>query len=197
MNAEELAVSQEDGWRKVVKMVVGSAIGDDGEEVYPRKWNHEFIDLPEVERQRTPTFTPEEVQQIISNAEGQFAVLYALLAASGIRIGEALALEVNHFLGRTLSIRQSIWNGLLQSPKTRAGVREVDLAPTIARMLGDLIGERTTGFLFPRGEEERTGAVERAPAQPTPDPGRDEAREMRLSLVPQIPRHASAKAGNT
>ena len=50
---------------QVVKMVVASAIGDDGEELYPRKWNHEFIDLPGVAGQRTPTFTADEIQQIV------------------------------------------------------------------------------------------------------------------------------------
>ncbi len=135
-------------YSQVVKMVVGSAIGDDGEELYPRKWNHEFIDLPEVASQRTPTFTSEEIQTIISKSGGQLAVLYALLPATGLRIGEALALEVDHFRGGTLSIRQSIWNGRLQSPKTRAGIREVDVPSQIAQLLADLIGNRNSGFLF-------------------------------------------------
>jgi hypothetical protein len=70
---------------QVVKMVVASAVGDDGEELYPRKWNHEFMDLPTVAGQRTPTFTSEQVQQIVLRADGQFAVLYALLAATASR----------------------------------------------------------------------------------------------------------------
>jgi len=35
-------------YAQVVKMVVGSAIGDDGEELYPRKMEPQFIDLPDV-----------------------------------------------------------------------------------------------------------------------------------------------------
>jgi hypothetical protein len=31
----------------VVKMVVASAVDKQGEQIYPRKWNHDFIDLPE------------------------------------------------------------------------------------------------------------------------------------------------------
>ena len=133
---------------QVVKMIVASAIGDDGEELYLRKWNHEFIDLPDVAGQRTPTFTSEEVQQIVSGADGQLAVFYALLAATGLRVGEALALEVERFQGGTLNIRQSIWNGRLQSPKTRNGIREVDLAAPVAAMLENFIGGRRTGFIF-------------------------------------------------
>jgi len=42
---------------QVVKMVVASAINENGEELYPRKWNHEFLDLPEVKNQKQPAFT--------------------------------------------------------------------------------------------------------------------------------------------
>jgi hypothetical protein len=45
----------------VVKMVVASAVDEQGEQIYPRKWNHEFIDLPVVEqgKQNTPCFSAE------------------------------------------------------------------------------------------------------------------------------------------
>lgn len=135
-------------YAQVVKMVVASAIGKDGEEIYPRKWNHEFIDLPVVVGQRTPTFTAEEIQQIISRADGQFAVLYTLLAATGLRVGEALALEAQHYRGGTLRIQQGIWNGRVQSPKTRAGTREVDLTAAVAAMLETFLDGRKTGFMF-------------------------------------------------
>jgi hypothetical protein len=58
----------------VIKAVVASAIGDDGEEIYPRKWNHEFIDMPEVTSQRTPSFTSAEIEQIVAMANGQYSV---------------------------------------------------------------------------------------------------------------------------
>jgi integrase len=133
----------------VVKMVVASAIDPDGEVVYPRKWNHEFIDLPTVVDQRTPIFTAQEVEQIISAAEGQFRVLYTLLAATGLRAGEALALEVGHFHdGAKIQVSQGLWNGKLQSPKTRAGYREVDLPSGMVPMLESFIGDRTSGFIF-------------------------------------------------
>src|SRR5580693_8000768 len=32
---------------QVVKMVVASAVNDKGEAIYPVKWNHDFMDLPE------------------------------------------------------------------------------------------------------------------------------------------------------
>ncbi len=56
---------------QVVKMVVASAVNEQGEEIYPRKWNHEFIDLPQVANQRTPTFTVDEIPKIVLAADGQ------------------------------------------------------------------------------------------------------------------------------
>ena len=139
-------------YANVVKMVVASAIGPDGEEVYPRKWNHEFIDLPTVADQRTPTFTAQELEKILSSADAQHKMLYTLLAATGLRAGEAFALEAGHFHDGTLSVKQGLWNGKLQSPKTRAGIREVDLTSEISGMLATFIGDRKTGFIFRRSE---------------------------------------------
>jgi len=118
-----------------IQMVVASVVDDRGEEVYLVKWNHRFMDMPEITDQHTPTFTDSEVQQIVSNAVGQYAILFALLAGSGLRIGEALALQVDDVHNGTLSITKSLWNGRLQSPKTKNAVREVDLHPALAEVL--------------------------------------------------------------
>ena len=50
-----------DNYVPVVKMLVASAVDEQGEEIYPRKWNNEFIDLPVVEKdkQNTPSFSAE------------------------------------------------------------------------------------------------------------------------------------------
>jgi integrase len=133
---------------QVVKMVVASAVDKEGEQLYPRKWNYEFIDLPLVTGQRTPTFSAEEVAKIVSAAEGQLRVLYSLLAGTGLRIGEALALEVTDVSGGTITVRQAVWRGVVQSPKTASGVREVDVHSSLADVLKTHIGERRSDFLF-------------------------------------------------
>jgi len=50
-----------DNYALVVKMVVASAVDKEGEEIYPRKWNPDFIDMPLVlkAKQNTPCFSPE------------------------------------------------------------------------------------------------------------------------------------------
>jgi hypothetical protein len=59
-------------YSQVVKTVVASAVNDEGEQLFPRNWNHEFIDMPVVEknRQRTPHFTSEIVTGIIASTKG-------------------------------------------------------------------------------------------------------------------------------
>jgi integrase len=133
---------------QVVKMVVASAVNDKGEAIYPVKWNHDFMDLPEVKDQRTPTFAAEEVSTIISKAEGQYQVLYALLAGTGLRIEEAFALQAEDIEGSVIRVRHSMWNGKPYSPKTAAGVREVDITNSLAELLHDHLNSRRTGFVF-------------------------------------------------
>jgi integrase len=134
----------------LVKLVVASAKSDEGEQLFPRKWDSEFMDLPIVKEQRQPTFTADTVSAIVKNAVGQERMLYALLAGAGLRVGEALGLELQHISGdfRTVYVRQSVWEGMKQDPKTQAAIRDIDLCSSLAEMLQQFIGERRTGFLF-------------------------------------------------
>jgi integrase len=133
---------------QLIQMVVGSALNDKGEAIHPVKWNHDFMDMPVIGEQRKPAFTEAEVTSIITKANGGFRVLYALLAGSGLRIEEAIALQVQDLKGNVVHVRHSHWNGDLYTPKTEAGIREVDLHPSLAAMLREHIGTRTSGYLF-------------------------------------------------
>ncbi len=83
---------------QVVKMVVASAVNENGEQVHPRTWNHEFMDLPEIKDQRQPTFTSDAMNAITARAEEREQMLYILLGAVGTRFGEALGIEIDkHF----------------------------------------------------------------------------------------------------
>jgi hypothetical protein len=50
-------------YTQVVKLVVASAVDPNGEQLYPRKWNHDFIGLPIIEpnKQRRPTVSKAEL----------------------------------------------------------------------------------------------------------------------------------------
>jgi integrase len=133
----------------VVKMVVASVKNDRGERVYPVQWDSAYMDVPLVKDQRTPSFTAAEIETILAKAKRQDRVLYALLAGSGLRIGEALALRVESVRDSVITVRQSAWEGTVTDPKTANATREVDLHSSLADALRMHIGERKTGLVFP------------------------------------------------
>lgn len=155
----------------LIKAVVKSAVDQDGNQLYPRTWNNTFMDLPELTSagQDAPVATPESIQQAISGAIGQDKALYALLAGSGLRIGEALALMVGPDDGQnsfwdpetgTITVRTTMVQGKVQlAPKTEAGARQVDLHPDLNTFLCHLLleGKLTRhGLLFPGRAGNRT-----------------------------------------
>jgi integrase len=66
------------------------------------------------------------------------------------RIGEAAGLEIKDISpdATTIRIRQSVWSGKKQPPKTHSALREVDLCPSLSAMLKAFIGERKSDLLF-------------------------------------------------
>jgi integrase len=62
---------------------------------------------------------------------------YILLAATGMRIGEMMALNVEHIADQhtTIRVRHSVWRKHIGAPKLNS-VREVDLASPVAALLG-------------------------------------------------------------
>jgi integrase len=138
-------------YTRVVKMVVASAVNAEGEEIHPRKWNHNFIGMPILKReeQRRQTVTEAELGEILANAHKRYGLLFALLAGTGLRIGEALGLKPADFSSdcRVLHVRRSIWHGQEQAPKTPNAVRVIDIAEQLAELLREYAAGRT-GYLF-------------------------------------------------
>lgn len=132
---------------QVIKAAIASAIDSDGEQLYPRKWNADFLDCPTVHDQRKPSFTVTEIEAILAQAE-EDCMLYALLAGTGLRIGEAIALQVKDVEDSVIHVRRNLWNGHIDSPKTDAGVRDIDLPASLAAALTQHVAERT-GYVFP------------------------------------------------
>jgi integrase len=141
-----------------LKQVVASAVDENGNQLYQRVWNPDFIDLPVIAKasQTTPVSTPQSIQEAISRAKGQERALYALLAGSGLRVGEALALRYGPDNGKdsywapetgVLIVRTTLntASGAVQdSPKTEAGKREVDICPELNEFLCALLtGDNT------------------------------------------------------
>ncbi len=73
------------------------------------------------------------------------------VAHSKLRIkilAEALALQVEDVERSVIRVRHSMWNGKLYSPKTAAGIREVDIQTLLAELLHDHLNGRRSGFIL-------------------------------------------------
>ena len=151
MAAAGLAAKTIINYTKVAKMVVASAVNTEGEQLYPRKWNHDFIGMPVLNReeQRRPTVSEAELREILCGSTKRYAVLFALLAGTGLRIGEALALKPTDFSQdcRVLQVSRSIWHGQEQAPKTLSAIRVVDIAEPLVPILREVVAGKS-GYLF-------------------------------------------------
>jgi integrase len=150
----ELGPKSIGNYTQVVKMVVASAINEQGEEIHPRKWNHEFIDLPVVKKQeqRRPAFTGGEVTQLVARTrKPKYRMLNVLCASSGLRLGEALGIDLKNISTdcATIKIHQKAWGSQTYNfLKTENGKREIDLHSSVAELLKTYIGDRRSGLLF-------------------------------------------------
>ena len=139
-----------------VKGIVASAMDDNGNELFPRKWNSSFIDAPPVENQKAPIIQSKALQEALERLSEPYRTLVIILAASGLRIGECLSLRVGVSEGSywdreesKFVIRRGMWRGREQSTKTPAGVREIDLCNELNDHLINRFGDKKEGFLFP------------------------------------------------
>jgi integrase len=132
MSAALLSAKTIVNYVQVAKLVVASAVDDEGERIYPRTWNHDFIQLPVVrkDRQRRPTVSETDLTNILSNVrKRKYQMLFALLAGTGLRIGEALALRATDFGPdcRLLYVRRSLWRKQEQEPKTSNAIKSLSV----------------------------------------------------------------------
>jgi len=143
-------------YAEYVKLVVASLVDNNtGEPIFERKWNRKLMGLPKVRKkdQRRPSLTANVVNALISKANSEKErVLYVLLASTGLRISEALALEIKHFTnnGRTIVVKQQVERDkpvVRTELKTDAGDRQIDLHPAVAEYLQSYMTGKN-GLLF-------------------------------------------------
>jgi integrase len=123
----------------VVKLILGKKV-----------WMTWELDLGKPEDPQQRYFTEEQLHKIIAKTEGQHRVLFALLAGTGMRIGEAAGLHVDDLDldNCVIYVRRAVWNGREMSPKTKNAVREIDIDPGLAELLKQHIGNKKAGRVF-------------------------------------------------
>jgi integrase len=96
-----------------------------------RAWqyvSHNALDgvvLPKPRRARRFFFTREEIQRILTTAPEPYRTFYWLAAETGMRAGELCGLRVDpiDFNRGIVNVRQSVWHGKVQDPKSENAVR--------------------------------------------------------------------------
>jgi integrase len=154
MSKAGLSAKSIENYIQVPKMVVASVLDEDGNQVYPRKWNHDFIDMPIVEEseQNRPSFSSEIMTGLAKYHRPREQMLFIVEGAGGLRVGEGLGIEIDKHMSAdclTITIEQKARRGRVENRvKTRSAKRQVDLHPEVAKLLKGFIGTRTSGFLF-------------------------------------------------
>lgn len=158
-----------------------------------RVWMIWDLDLGKPRRVRQPYFTQEQLRQIIDASPEAYRVLFALLAGTGMRIGEAAGLHLNDLDldNGVIYVRRSVWNGQELEPKTENAVREIDIDPALAALLREYVGlsRRTRLFEARNGAPLSAGNIRKRVLQPLlaklgiPKAGLHAFRHARVTLL--------------
>ena len=141
---------------RVLRKVIASVLDEKFNPVHDRKWNLAVIGLPRVnpKKQRRPTFTAKEMTSLLSKAEGQYLMIYFFCVVTGMRVSEALAVEIDTHIKSDCSViyvrqqREKHKGRVKAHLKTESGCRDVDVHPDAAAILCNFIGNRKSGLLF-------------------------------------------------
>jgi len=137
---------------KTLAKVIRFAADTKGRPLHKPDWNLAFADLPVVNKaeQKRPCYTAEQVTAIVARAHREYRVLYALLAGTGMRVNEALALKVEDVGPSEIRVHGNLFEGkVYQTTRTKKHDRIVDMVPQLADMVWTYIGDREVGWLFP------------------------------------------------
>jgi integrase len=82
--------------------------------------------------------TPKQVMAIAGKLEEPYATLVLFLAASGMRIGEAIAIKRADFEGNVLRVSRRICDGNVDSVKTEKSIRRLPVNPALVSQMRSL-----------------------------------------------------------
>jgi integrase len=92
------------------------------------------IVLPKRGPRRAVSFSVEQVQKILAAAIEPQKTFYWLAAETGMRAGELAGITVEDLdlENGTIQVKQSVWRGKIQTPKSECAVRSLALSPELA-----------------------------------------------------------------
>jgi len=95
-------------------------------------------------------YTDARVEYILSRSTGAKRLFYWLDVETGMRAGELCGLRVCDVdpFRKLVRVRQAVWRGKVQTPKTKNAIRDIPIPVQIVDALRAHIGGRTEGFVF-------------------------------------------------
>lgn len=110
---------------------------------FPRGTNGRLLlKMPEVVKGKGYNFTVEETLAIIDKAQGRWKVFFRILAETGMRPGELAGLRTVDVGPRAIRIAQSVWQQVVQTPKTENAVRTFAISASLAEAIREMIDGR-------------------------------------------------------
>ncbi|HVB56137.1 MAG TPA: tyrosine-type recombinase/integrase [Candidatus Acidoferrales bacterium] len=139
-------------------------------------------------------YSDAEVENILSRSDGAKRLFYWLAVESGLRKGEICGLRVCDVdpFKKLVRVRQAVWRGKVQTPKTKNAIRDIPIPVEIVDGLRVHIGSRAEGFVF---TTENGTPLERGPAVKTAS-SRQAESERSFAHVSAYVRHTPAKRGS-
>lgn len=113
------------------------------------------LKLPKKKKAKAYTFSPEEMMQIINEAQGQNRLIFEIFAFGGVRPGEQAGLRPEDLNGRTLSVRQAVYKGKVkESLKSENAARNFPIPEWLAVKIREHVeasGPNRHGLIFVNG----------------------------------------------
>jgi len=112
-------------------------------------WGMPRVYKPKSRKPKREAYSFEEVRKLLKHTDGPLKTLIMLLAETGMRLGEALALRSGDVENGTISITKNVYNGLVQDcPKTDSSVRKIHISNLLDKHLKAFTTSDKKKFLF-------------------------------------------------
>jgi len=118
--------------------------------------------------------TVEQVNAIAGRLQEPYATLVLFLAATGLRIGEALAIKWSDFTGNVLHVKHRIYGGRIDDVKSKRSDRKLPIDPALKSRM-EILGPGEWVFRSRNGTPINPGNALRRYLRPT-------AQRMGVSL---------------
>jgi len=102
----------------------------------------EFLSMPRSPKTENSCLSVDDVRAIIARSPEPYKTMLMILAETGCRGGELVALRHSDIDGQTIRIARSAFRKTIQAPKTENAVRKICISGQLARKLEDYATSR-------------------------------------------------------